>query len=353
MSAGHEHSFAQTNSTRLKWALLLTGSFLVAEVVGGILTGSLALISDAAHMLTDAVALAIALAAINIARRPTNDRLTYGYHRFEILAAAFNAFLLFGVAFYILYAAYERLNQPAEIQSVGMLVIAVLGLLVNLASMRLLAPAQGNSLNVKGAYLEVWSDMLGSLGVIVAAIVIRFTGWAWVDSLVAVLIGFWVLPRTWILLRESLHVLLEGVPKEIQLAELREALLGIPGVTGLHDLHVVDHQRQDQPDQPSGLRPGPGRRRGAAGHGEGAAARPLRDRTQHPATGNLGLRPGRGAAGLLKTVQRKRRPAGSSSVISRLRPWVRFDRWSASLSEPSLIIRRRSLAESAWARASS
>lgn len=238
MSAGHEHSFAQTNSTRLKWALLLTGSFLVAEVVGGILTGSLALISDAAHMLTDAVALAIALAAINIARRPTNDRLTYGYHRFEILAAAFNAFLLFGVAFYILYAAYERLNQPAEIQSVGMLVIAVLGLLVNLASMRLLAPAQGNSLNVKGAYLEVWSDMLGSLGVIVAAIVIRFTGWAWVDSLVAVLIGFWVLPRTWILLRESLHVLLEGVPKEIQLAELREALLGIPGVTGLHDLHV-------------------------------------------------------------------------------------------------------------------
>ena len=229
MSAGHEHSFAQTNSTRLKWALLLTGSFLVAEVVGGILTGSLALISDAAHMLTDAVALAIALAAINIARRPTNDRLTYGYHRFEILAAAFNAFLLFGVAFYILYAAYE---------SVGMLVIAVLGLLVNLASMRLLAPAQGNSLNVKGAYLEVWSDMLGSLGVIVAAIVIRFTGWAWVDSLVAVLIGFWVLPRTWILLRESLHVLLEGVPKEIPLAELREALLGIPGVTGLHDLHV-------------------------------------------------------------------------------------------------------------------
>ena len=238
MSAGHEHSFAQTNSTRLKWALLLTGSFLVAEVVGGILTGSLALISDAAHMLTDAVALAIALAAINIARRPTNDRLTYGYHRFEILAAAFNAFLLFGVAFYILYAAYERLNQPAEIQSVGMLVIAVLGLLVNLASMRLLAPAQGNSLNVKGAYLEVWSDMLGSLGVIVAAIVIRFTGWVWVDSLVAVLIGFWVLPRAWILLRESLHVLLDGVPKEIQLAELREALLGIPGVTGLHDLHV-------------------------------------------------------------------------------------------------------------------
>lgn len=350
MSAGHEHSFAQTNSTRLKWALLLTGSFLVAEVVGGILTGSLALISDAAHMLTDAVALAIALAAINIARRPTNDRLTYGYHRFEILAAAFNAFLLFGVAFYILYAAYERLNQPAEIQSVGMLVIAVLGLLVNLASMRLLAPAQGNSLNVKGAYLEVWSDMLGSLGVIVAAIVIRFTGWAWVDSLVAVLIGFWVLPRTWILLRESLHVFAEGNPVG---RAARSAAGDSRRDRAARPACVVDHQRQDQPDQPSGLRPGPGRRRGAAGNGEGAAARPLRDRTQHPATGNLGLRPGRGAAGLLKTVQRKRRPAGSSSVISRLRPWVRFDRWSASLSEPSLIIRRRSLAESAWARASS
>ncbi len=159
--------------------------------------------------------------------------------------------------------------------------------------------------------------MLGSLGVIVAAIVIRFTGWAWVDSLVAVLIGFWVLPRTWILLRESLHVLLEGVPKEIQLAELREALLGIPGVTGLHDLHVwsitsgkislTSHLVYD---------PALVDAEALLGTVEGAAARPLRDRDTAPCNWKPRPAPRPRAAGLLKTVQRKRRPAGSSSVIS-------------------------------------
>lgn len=141
-------------------------------------------------MMTDALALAISLVAIQVAKRPADRKRTFGYARFEILAAALNALLLFAVAFYILYEAYQRLQAPAEIQSTGMLVIALLGLVVNLISMRLLSAASGESLNVKGAYLEVWSDMLGSVGVIIAALVIMFTGWGWVDSVVAAAIGF-------------------------------------------------------------------------------------------------------------------------------------------------------------------
>ena len=213
MSASHAHGIPSTDNERaLRIALALTGSFLIAEVIGGVLTGSLALISDAAHMLTDTAALAIALAAIRIARRPADRRRTYGYHRFEILAAAFNALLLFAVALYILVEAYRRFTSPPEIHSVGMLVVASIGLIVNLISIRLLSGGQSDSLNVKGAYLEVWSDLLGSIGVIVGAVVIQLTGWSWVDPLVAVAIGLWVLPRTWILLKDSLNILLEGVP---------------------------------------------------------------------------------------------------------------------------------------------
>lgn len=239
MSASHTHALPSTENERaLRFALALTGSFLVAEVIGGVLTGSLALISDAAHMLTDAAALAIALAAIRIARRPADRRRTYGYHRFEILAAAFNAMLLFAVALYILVEAYRRFTSPPEIHSVGMLVITSIGLIVNLISIRLLSRGQSDSLNVKGAYLEVWSDLLGSIGVIVGAVVIQLTGWSWVDPLVAVAIGLWVLPRTWILLKDSLNILLEGVPEGIDLEEVEQAMLAVPGVLGVHDLHV-------------------------------------------------------------------------------------------------------------------
>ncbi|STX83956.1 cation efflux system protein [Legionella donaldsonii] len=183
----------KSSKERLLWsALLLTGGFLIAEVVGGIITGSLALISDAAHMLTDVTALIIALIAIRISKRPADERRTFGYYRFEILAAAFNAALLFVVALYILFEAYQRLKQPPEIYSLGMLIIASMGLVVNLASMSLLSSEKDKSLNIKSAYLEVWSDMLGSLGVIAAALIIRFWGWSWVDSAVAVVIGLWV-----------------------------------------------------------------------------------------------------------------------------------------------------------------
>lgn len=239
MGSDHSHAVSAGSNERPLWiALVLTTGFLIAEVVGGILTNSLALISDAAHMFTDAAALAIALTAIRIGKRPADSARTFGYYRFEILAAAFNAILLFLVALYILFEAYQRLKNPPEVQSIGMLVIASIGLVVNLISMRLLSAGKDASLNVKGAYLEVWSDMLGSVGVIVAAIVIKLTAWGWVDSVVAVAIGLWVLPRTWILLKQSLNVLLEGVPEGIGLAEVKTAILGVPGVATVHDLHV-------------------------------------------------------------------------------------------------------------------
>ena len=235
----HDHAHAQgSNEKSLRWALLLTTTFLVAEVIGGLLSGSLALISDAAHMFTDAAALAIALIAIRIGKRPADSRRTFGYYRFEILAAAFNAVLLFFVAIYIVIEAYRRFMSPPEIHSTAMLTIAIIGLGVNLLSMRLLAGGKDESLNVKGAYLEVWSDMLGSVGVIAGALVIHFTGWTWVDSLIAVGIGLWVLPRTWRLLRESTNVLLEGVPEGVVLDMVDQAIRAVPGVSNLHDLHI-------------------------------------------------------------------------------------------------------------------
>lgn len=234
---GHDHT-AGANQRSLKIALALTGIVLVVELVGGIVTQSLALISDAAHMFTDVAALAIALMAIHIAKRPADAKRTFGYHRFEILAAAFNAMLLFGVAVYILYEAYLRLKSPPEIQSTAMLVIAVLGLVVNLISMRVLRSGQTSSLNVKGAYLEVWADMIGSVGVIAGALILKVTGWSWVDSAVAILIGLWVVPRTWTLLKSSVNILLEGVPEDVDLDKVKQALMSVPGVTSLHDLHV-------------------------------------------------------------------------------------------------------------------
>ncbi|MBN8479900.1 MAG: cation transporter [Burkholderiales bacterium] len=238
MGAGHDHASATTNSQRLTIALALTSTFLIAEVVAGFVFNSLALLSDAAHMFTDAAALAIALVAIRIGAKPADERRTFGYRRFEILAAAFNALLLFGVAIYVLVEGIRRLVTPETVQSMGMLVVAVLGLGINLVAMRLLAAGKDKSLNVKGAYLEVWADMLGSLGVIVGALVIRFTEWHWVDPIVAIAIGLWVLPRTWILLRDSTNILLESTPRGTVLADIRKTMAATAGVAGVHDLHV-------------------------------------------------------------------------------------------------------------------
>ena len=239
MSTGHTHALPSERNEKSLWiALALTGSFLLAEVAAGIVFNSLALLSDAAHMFTDAAALAIALAAVRVARRPADAKRTYGYYRFEILAAAFNALLLFGVAGYILYEGWQRLREPAQVQSSGMLVVAVLGLIVNLISMRMLQGGKDKSLNVKGAYLEVWSDMLGSVGVIIGAIVIKVTGWTLVDPIIAVLIGLWVLPRTWTLLKQAGHILMQGVPEGMDVAAIRKRLIEMPAVQEVHDLHV-------------------------------------------------------------------------------------------------------------------
>lgn len=239
MAHDHSHGVVENGNERpLWWALGLTTAFMIAEVIAGVMSNSLALISDAAHMFTDTAALAIALAAIRIAKRLADKQRTFGYYRFEILAAAFNAILLFLVAIYILYEAWKRFQSPPEVHSTAMLVVAILGLLINVISMRLLMSRKDDSLNVKGAYLEVWSDMLGSAGVIVGALLIKVTGWAWVDSAVAVGIGLWVLPRTWTLLRESLNILVEGVPEGVELEKIEEALAKVDGVESVHDLHV-------------------------------------------------------------------------------------------------------------------
>lgn len=244
--AGHSHDHtAGANAKMLGWALALTSTYLVAEVIGGFVFNSLALLSDAAHMLTDVAALVIALLAIKMGKKAPDDKRTFGYRRFEILAAAFNAVLLFFIAIYVFVEAIKRFNEPQEIQSWGMLVVAAVGLAVNLVSMRLLMAGKDNSFNVKGAYLEVWADMIGSVGVILGALAIKFTGWTWVDPVIAVAIGLWVLPRTWILLRDTTNVLLEGVPRGLELAHVRKEIGSLAGVTDLHDLHIWSTSNDD------------------------------------------------------------------------------------------------------------
>jgi cobalt-zinc-cadmium efflux system protein len=237
MGAGHDHG-AGANTRRLGWALALTGSFLIVEVIGAFAFSSLALLSDAGHMLTDVAALTIALVAIKVGQRPPDDQRTFGYRRFEILAAAFNALMLFAVAFYVLFEGIQRLRDPVEVQTLGMMAVATAGLVVNLISMRILAVGKDESLNMKGAYLEVWADMLGSAGVIAGAALIWFNGWTWVDPVVAIAIGLWVLPRGWVLLRDTTHILLEGVPRGVDFAAVRDAIAKVPGVTAVHDLHL-------------------------------------------------------------------------------------------------------------------
>jgi len=238
MGHGHSHTPAGKNKRRLVIVLGLTTAYLIAEVVGGLLTHSLALLADAGHMLTDVAGLGLALLAIQFAERPATPGRTYGFYRVEILAALTNGVVLIGISIYILYEAYQRFRNPPEVQSGAMLAVASVGLVVNIVSIYLLRAASEESLNMKGAYFEVMSDMLTSLGVIAAALIMLTTGWYYADPLISAGIGLFILPRTWLLLRDAVGVLLEGTPTDVNLATLREAIASVTGVAEVHDLHV-------------------------------------------------------------------------------------------------------------------
>lgn len=231
-------SGAAKHRKRLLGVLVLTSVYLLAEVIGGVLTGSLALLADAGHMLTDVLGLALALFAIWFAGKPATPERTYGYHRAEILAALANGIILFFISGFILYEAWKRFREPEPIHSGPMLAVAVVGLAVNILSAVLLRAASGESLNMRGAYFEVVSDLLGSIGVIVAAAILYFTGWYYADPLISVGIGLFIIPRTWKLLHETVGVLLEGTPPDVDLTALERDISGVPGVRRVHDLHV-------------------------------------------------------------------------------------------------------------------
>lgn len=238
MSHTHVVSGAARHGARLKGALALTSAFLLLEVVAGFTTGSLALLADAGHMLTDVGGLALALFAIRMAQRPATPERTYGFYRVEILAALANAVVLLLVSGFVLVEAYGRFRQPPTVASLPMLAVAVVGLLVNGGSILLLRSGSSDSLNMKGAYFEVLSDAVSSVGVIVAAGIMWWTGWYYADPLVSAGIGLFIVPRTWRLISDAVGVLLEGTPADVNLAELRRALTSLDGVREVHDLHV-------------------------------------------------------------------------------------------------------------------
>lgn len=242
MNEGHSHpgavSAAGRHRGRLVVAFVLTGSYMVVELVAGLATGSLALLSDAAHMGTDVLGLGMALAAIVLAQRPPTDRRTFGHYRLEVLAALANGVLLFGVAGYVLFEAFRRFSSPPEVAGLPLLAVAAVGLLVNIVSFRLLTAGAKDSVNLRGAYLEVLGDMLGSLGVIAAALIIYVTGWQYADPIIGASIGLFILPRTWQLSRSALRILMQAAPSGLDMAEVRERIQAVPGVVEVRDLHV-------------------------------------------------------------------------------------------------------------------
>lgn len=249
MGADHDHGTGlaragERHKGRLVAAFTIIAAFFVVEAVAGFLTNSLALLSDAGHMLTDVIGIGMALAAIQLASRfadrdaKNRSSHTFGLYRLEILAAFVNALLLFGVAIWVLVEAARRLTNEPEVLGVPMLVVAVLGLVANLVAFALLREGAKESLNVEGAYLEVLADTIGSVGVIIAAVLLEVFGWGWVDPVIGALIGLWILPRTWRLGRKAVRVLLQSAPEHIDLDVLCADLIAIEGVVDVHDLHV-------------------------------------------------------------------------------------------------------------------
>lgn len=247
--AGHEHGhahglvgahthFREADRRGLTIVLALTAGFMIAEVAGGIVSGSLALLADAGHMLTDVAAIGFSLLALAFARRPATSEKTFGYLRLEILAALLNGALLFIIAGLIFFEAVHRFEEPHPVRGGIMLVVAAAGVAVNILAALLLYRSAGHSLNMRGAYLHVLGDLLGSLGAVAAAIIIMLTGWLPADPIISVGVALLILVSAWKLIRESTNVLLESVPGHIDLAAVRAALNDIPGVSDVHDLHI-------------------------------------------------------------------------------------------------------------------
>lgn len=227
-----------TETRRLQWALAISSVYFFAELVAGFLTNSLALVSDAGHMLSDIGALTLSLFAFRMARRPATIHRTYGYHRVEILAALFNGLTLWLIVGIIFAAAYSRLSRPPEVESYGMMIVAILGLVVNLAAAAILHGGHRHNLNLRGAFLHVMSDALGSVGAIVAGVVMLTTGWFLADPLISIFIGVLILFSSWSLVKDSLSVLMQTVPKGIQLEDVRRTIEAVDGVSAVHDLHI-------------------------------------------------------------------------------------------------------------------
>ncbi|MEV1330639.1 cation diffusion facilitator family transporter [Micromonospora costi] len=244
MGGGHDHGGSVANAAahhrgRLWAAFGLLAALMVVEAVAAFQTGSLALLSDAGHMFTDVLGIGMALAAITAGRRAGPDpQRTFGLYRLEVLAALANAVLLSGVAVYVVVEAVGRFGAPPEVLSGPMLAVAVLGLLANVVAFALLRSGARESINLQGAYLEVLGDLLGSLGVIGAAALIAVTDWWWADPLVAVAIGVFILPRTWRLGRAAVRILVQAAPEHLQVTAVHDRLAAVPGVAGVHDLHV-------------------------------------------------------------------------------------------------------------------
>lgn len=241
----HDHAHGggvrgSSNRRLLTISLCITATVMIVQVVGAILTGSLALLADAAHMFTDASALVIALIASAVAARPADDRRTFGYQRAEVFGALINAIILIVLSVMVAVEGVQRLLTPTGTEITGplMLIVAVIGLLANAIAMWLLSSAQKTSINVRGAYLEVLGDMIGSAAVIVAAIIIVTTGWMPADAIASLFIAVMIIPRAISLLREVFSVLAESAPKDTQVSEIRAHLLGLEGVTSVHDVHV-------------------------------------------------------------------------------------------------------------------
>ncbi len=234
----HNVNPGERHSRRLAIVFVLAAGYMIAEFAGGLVSGSLALLADAGHMLADVGGIGLSLMAIWIARRPATLAKSYGYYRAEILAALVNGAILFGISGYILYEAIVRLQSPPEINSGLMMAVAAGGVVINLAGVFLLRSGASESLNVEAAFLEVISDLIGSIGVIVAGAIILLTGWWYADPIFSLLIALLIVPRTYRLIQRSVHVLLEGTPEGINVHDLEQAMCTVPCVIAVHDLHV-------------------------------------------------------------------------------------------------------------------